>query len=208
MMSVLVLTAAASSSVAAFRADFPSATLTESPAGGRLTSASGFEARGLGADPEGAARAFLDRYGAAFGIAGRQKLALGDAAESGEPPRRVRFERRIDGLPVFDGDVVLAVDAANAVILVNTSDVPPNTSGQFRISKQSAIRAALKALKNPKTSDPPRAVRGWKAVGSALRPVWRVDVAAEQPPGEWRSFVDAQTGKVVLRRDLRTTAGH
>ena len=206
MISALALLAAASSAVAAFRADFPGASVTESPAGGRLTNASGFEARGLGADPESAARAFLDKYGAAFGIAGRQKLALGDAAHSGEPPRRIRFERRIDGLPVFDGDVILALDASNAVILVNTSDVPPKISGQFRISKKSAIGAAQKALKNPKTSAPPRAVRGWKAAGSAVRPVWRVDLAAEQPPGEWRSFVDAETAKVLLRRDLRTTA--
>ena len=73
-MNALLLAAATSSAVAAFRADFPGASVVESRSGGRLTNASGFEARGLGGNPEAAARAFLERYGAAFGISRKQRL--------------------------------------------------------------------------------------------------------------------------------------
>ena len=97
-MTAILLIAAASSAVAGFRSDFPGASVIESPSGGRLTNASGFEARGLGPDPEKAARAFLARYGAAFGISPRQDLVLGDATPAGHAGR-VRMERRIDGLP-------------------------------------------------------------------------------------------------------------
>ncbi len=119
---------------------------------------------------------------------------------------RVRFERQMDGLPVFDGDVVVGVDAMNSVILVNCSDVPAEISGHFRLSRRGAIRAAMKALPGVITSDSPRVARGWKAIGSVIRPVWRVDFTAERPPGDWRSYVDAETGKVVLRTDLRSSA--
>jgi len=202
-MIAMLLAAAASSGIAAFRADFPGASVVESPSGGRLTSASGFEARDLGESPQAAARAFLVRYGAAFGISRKQRLVLRDAAPEGQLGR-VRFGRKIDGLPVFDGDIVVGVAAGNAVILVNASDVPGATSGRFRVSRKTAIRLALKELPKLTTSNSPRACRGWKAVGSALRPAWRVDLTAERPPGDWRTYVDAQTGKVVLRTNRRS----
>jgi Zn-dependent metalloprotease len=205
-MSALVLLAAAGSAVAAFRADFPAASVIESPSGKQLTSSSGFEARGLGANPQEAATAFLARYGAAFGIAGRQRVAVADAAPPGGLGR-VRFERRIDGLPVFDADVVVGVDAASSVILVNTSQVPAKISGRFRLSKKAAIRAAVKAVGGPAPTDSPRAARGWRATASAIRPAWRVDFVSVQPPGDFRTYVDAETGKVLLRKDLRSTAG-
>lgn len=200
MNAVLVL-AAAGAAVLAFRADFPAASVVVGPSGG-VTSASGFEARRLGDGPEAAARAFLARYGGAFGITGKQRIVMRDAPPPGQLVR-VRFGREINALPVFDGDLVLAVDAANSVILVNGSDVPKATSGRFRISKKAAIRAAMKAMPGLTASDSPRAERGWKAVGRTLRPVWRVEFVASRPAGDWRSYVDAETGKVVLRANVR-----
>lgn len=70
-----------------FRAAFPAASTTESPAGGRLTHASRFEARGLGRTPEAAARAFLARYGAAFGVGPRERLVARGAPAPGRSGR-------------------------------------------------------------------------------------------------------------------------
>ena len=39
----------------------------------------------------------------------------------------------------------------------------------------------------------------------AGRPVWRVDVIATKPSGAFRCYVDAETGKVLLRTDLRAS---
>jgi Zn-dependent metalloprotease len=117
----------------------------------------------------------------------------------------VRFERTIDGLALFDGDVVVGVDARNAVMLVNCTDVPTQVQGRASISRKAAIRAAKAAITGLETSDAPRTQRGWRAVGRVIRPVWRVDFTGARPLGDWRSYVDAQTGRVLLRLDLRTS---
>ena len=189
-----------------FRAAFPEASTIESPAGGHLTQASGFEARGLGATAEASARAFLSRYGAAFGIGPHEKLVARGAPAPGRSGP-VRFERHIHGMPVFDGDLTVGVNAANAVILVNASRAPAETSGIVRISRKAAIRAAKAAMPGLESTDDPRTARGWRGFGRVLRPVWRVDFVASRPAGDWRSYVDAETGKVLLRIDLRASGG-
>ncbi len=185
-----------------FKADFPAASMIESPAGGRLTNASGFEAPDLGDTPETAARAFLTRYGTAFGVAEWEVLMTRGAPSPGQSGP-VRFERCIDGLPLFDGDVVVGMDGKNTVILVNGTDVPAQVQGRARISRKAAIRAAKAGISGLAMSDAPRAERGWRAAGLVIRPVWRVDFTAARPPGDWRTYVDAETGKVLIRVDLR-----
>ena len=205
MISLLLAATLGPGSPTDFRAAFPTASIVESPAGGRLTHASGFEALGLGDTPAATARAFLAKYGTAFGISPRQEfVARGTPAPS--QPGAVRFERRIDGLLVFDADVVVGVNAANAVILVNSTDIPAEVKGRARISRRAAIRAAKTAIPGLETSDVPRTERGWRAAGHVIRPVWRVDFTAARPPGDWRTYVDAETGKVLMRVDLRANA--
>jgi len=200
--AVLLAAGLGAGSAAEFKAAFPSASTIESPAGGRLIHASGFRASDPEETPEAAARAFLTKFGAAFGIGPRQQLiARGTPAHDQAGP--VRFERHIDGSPVFDGDVVVGLDTTNAVILVNCADVPPRLAGRARISRNAAIRAAKAAMPGLRTSDAPRAERGWRAAGDVIRPVWRVDFAATRPLGDWRTYVDAATGKVLLRTNLR-----
>jgi Zn-dependent metalloprotease len=196
-MIAALLAAVASS----FTADFPQATVIESASHGRLTNASGFSAGGLGNTPEAAALAFLARYGAAFGISSKQQLVVRGGGTA------LHVERQIDGLPVFDGEVVVGLSANNAVILVNSADVPGETSGRFRYSRRAAARAAAKGLAGTVIQETPRAVRGWKVAGPTVRPVWRVDLATEHPAGEWRTFVDAETGAVLSRTNLRSYGG-
>ena len=61
----------------------------------------------------------------------------------------MRFERRIEKLPVFDADVIVGVDATSAVILVNAADVPPEVQGRHRKSRSAAVRAARAAIPGP-----------------------------------------------------------
>jgi Zn-dependent metalloprotease len=205
MISLLLAATLGPGAPADFKAAFPAASIIESPAGGRLTHVSGFEAPGLGDTPEAAARAFLAKYGTAFGINLRQQLVARGTPAPGQAAA-VRFERRIDGSPVFDADVVVGVNAAYAVILVNSTDIPGEVKGRARISRRAAIRAAKVAIPGLETSDVPRTERGWRAVGHVIRPVWRVDFTAARPPGDWRTYVDAEAGKVLLRVDLRANA--
>jgi Zn-dependent metalloprotease len=186
----------------AFTSAFPAAETSVSPSGGRLTHASGFRVDGLGDTPEAAARAFLTRHGAAFGIGADQRLLLTYATQAGTFGA-VRFSRHIGGLPVFDGGVTVGVDAQGGVVLVNAGDVPEAVSGRFRISKKTAVARARAAFPGLETADTPRADRGWRGAGKTVRPVWRVDFMASHPPGDWRTFVDADTGKVIQRMNLR-----
>ncbi len=203
-MTALILAALLGHGPAEFQAAFPAATLSRAPSGERLTGASGFEAGGLGRTPVRAARAFLARYGGAFGVSPRQELRLLSATPAGRPGA-VRFERRVGGLPVFGGDVVVGVDGHAAVVLVNTADVPPRASGRWRLARKAAVAAAAAELPG-KAAGRARTARGWRALGDTLRPVWRVDLATRAPTGEWRSDVDAETGKVLFRADLRVDA--
>ena len=200
----LVAAAALSGGAAAFQAAWPDASVIASADGSRLIHASAFEAPGLGDSPESAAAAFLEKYASAFGIGARQKLVAIDHPAPG-PAVVVHFERRIDGLPVFDGGVTVGLNAANAVIVVNSADVPIAVSGRARVSRKEAIRLAKAATPKLVTSDVPRAERGWRAAGKTVRPVWRVDFTATRPKGDWRSYVDAETGKVLQRIDLRNS---
>lgn len=206
MISKLLLAAfLASGSAADFQAAYPGASTIPSAAGGRLTSAHEFRAPDLGDSPEAAARAFLTRYGRAFGLTRRQELVTESAPAPGQPGP-VRFSRRIDGRPVFDGDVVVGVDASNAVILVNAADVPPRATGRARLLRKTAIRAASKGL-TPAKEAAPLAERGWRSNGKVIRPVWRVDLVTSQPAAHLRTYVDAETGAVLFRTDLRSTGG-
>jgi Zn-dependent metalloprotease len=195
----------AAQTAASFKADFPHATVVETPEG-MLTSASGFDAHGLGPSPEAAARAFLEKYGPAFGVTPDQKLVLRDAAPPGKTGGRVRFERRLKGYPIFEADLVLGVNGTNDVILVNTSAVPAQSNGGFAMNKDQGIEAALNAIADRARDPRPRAARGWISIGSSLRPVWRVDLVAGLPQSDWRSYVDAENGKLLLRIDLRESA--
>jgi hypothetical protein len=198
----VVAAAVGSVAVSAFQGDFPTASVIESPSHAWLKHASGFEATGFGDGPEAAARGFLAKYGAAFGIGPRQELVKRGAPARGRPGP-VRFERRIDKLPVFDADVVVGIDANDAIVLVNAADVPADVEGHFRLSRNAATQAARGAIPRLEMADVPRAQRGWRAAGQAVRPVWRVHFVAIQPPGAFRVDVDAETGKVLFRTNLR-----
>jgi hypothetical protein len=200
-----LLLAFALGGAAGFQSAFPAAAVVKSAAGDRLTSATGFEAAGLGATPEAAARAFLERHGADFGLAPRHELRLRSAPRAGAPGA-VRFERRIEGRPLFGGDLVLGVDARGAITLVNATDVPARVTGRFRLGRKAAVAAAAGGVTGT-AEGAARAERGWRAFGGAVRPVWRVVHATRDPAGEWQSDVDAATGKVLFRTDLRVAEG-
>ncbi len=204
MRAVIGLVAALVAAAPSLRADFPSAQVTESP-GGRVTQITGFAYSRPGASPEATARAFLRKYAAAFGLFRRETLVAKRTLPAGTPGA-VAFERRIDGLPVFGGDVVVGVDAAGTVIAVNATDLPPRTRGRFELSRADAIEAARAALPGVEARGAPVTARGWYGQRDAIRPVWRVDLTAVKPPGDWRVYVDAETGTALFRMDRRVSA--
>ena len=105
MTTLMVLLLLEANQTQGFAQDNPGSELLQSP-DGQLVHASGFTADTGAQEPEDAARAFLTAYGDAFGITERQTLVVKGAPAAGEVGA-VQFERNIDGLPVFGGDLVV-----------------------------------------------------------------------------------------------------
>jgi Zn-dependent metalloprotease len=192
---LLALLVAASAS---FKSDFPAAKVKMDENGACIVSATSFNARGLGNTPEAAARAFLKRYAADFGITDDQKLLLQKSGSKG----KLRFERQIDGDPVFDGDIEVTVNGADSVTRVKAEPVPKESQGSFKLNKQQAIDAAVAATSEVARESHPKAVKGWRLQGLELKRVWQVEMIAGTPPNEWREYIDAQDGSLLAREPV------
>lgn len=204
--TALLLSILAATPVERFARAFPGSERIATGDGTRLLHASGFLAAPAAAGPVEAARAFLASEGAAFGVSPAQELVLRGAPLAGRP-EAVRFERRVGGLPVFGGDLVVGVDGGNRVFAVNAADVPAAAAGRHAIGEAAARAAALASFPGGARGAGPAAVTpGWRRLLSSLRAVYRVDFVAAQPPGDWRIFVDGETATPLFREDLRAYA--
>jgi hypothetical protein len=175
-----------------------SAALT-TPDGARLVHASGFSFDTGLARPADAAAAFLAVHGAAFGVTDRHALDLLSRVPAG-PVGAVHVGRSIDGLPVFGGDLVVGV-SGGAVFLVNAGDVPPAVAGSHALDPEAAAAAARAAVAGGSEPAAATVAAGWRALPGEVRAVYRVDLVTRRPFGDWRLWVDAETGAVLLRED-------
>ena len=205
LTAILVASIAVANPVESFVRENPAARLIRSADGSSLVHASGFLAETGAARPEEAARAFLRSHGAAFGIANDQALV-----RKGAPPvagaAAIRFERTFQGLPVFGADLVVGVDAQNRIFLVNSGNVAPATWDRHLLGEAQAFGSAVSSFaRGARGVEAVSVTAGWKAVAGALHAVYRVDFVARQPAGDWRVFVDAQTGRALFRAPLRSS---
>ena len=194
--------------IAALAAAAPARALEEDPPDGTAHLATRLpppERPGLREGPAAAARAWLASRSGDVGLVGAE-LTL----EVSPPPGvagAVRFRRSIAGLPVLNGSVHVALDAAGAVRGLRAGGGASSTSGRFALDGGAAARAAAAALGGTAPLRRGPVVRpGWWAVGGVARAVYEVEHASEEPEGEWRSTVDAETGRVLFREDLRLHA--
>ncbi len=202
LATLLVSLAVAAHATDRFVEAHPASSRVASADGQRLVHASGFLAQ-TGGTPEDAARAFLWAYGAAFGVTDRQVLVLKGAPSLGDVGA-VRFERTIDGLPVFGGDLVVGVDSLRRVFLVNATDIGPSVSGRHGLDEAAALRAAVASFADAvRGAGPATVAAGWRAFGNSARAVYRVDFIAEHPAGDWRVYVDGESGKALFPENLR-----
>jgi Zn-dependent metalloprotease len=205
-MFVLSLVAAGTIPLERFVQAHPASRRIVSPDGKRLVHASGFLSEATGRPPADAARAFLAAHGAAFGVTARQVLVLEGAPVAGRVSA-VHFRRTIDGLPIFGGDLVVGVDVEGRVFVVNGADVSADVSGQHVLGENGARRAAVASFPEGVQGETPVAVAaGWSTFGPSMRAVYRVDFIARNPVGDWRVFVDAETGRMLFRENLRFNA--
>lgn len=175
-----------------------------SAAGGVLTREF---ARGEAA-PEAIAQAFLQQYGALFGIAdpATQLQQVGVETDA-VGNRQVRYQQMAKGLVVFGADLLVHVTADGAVAVANGYTVP-NAVAIDQTPTVTAAGAAAIAQKALGVADASVAERSlvWlnpglitdEASNTYLTFRLRVDSPSQPHLAEWL-FVDAQTGDVRFR---------
>ncbi|MCB9378370.1 MAG: M36 family metallopeptidase, partial [Holophagales bacterium] len=168
-----------------------------------MLSAPGFH--GDAGDPVATARAYLAFDAARLGISG----ATDEAAlpvrfvRAGKAATVVRFEQRLDGIKVHDGEIAVAVGPRGDVSYVASSyraalGAPVNA---VRLDGAAALDAALAHLGGAKATTLALEPRVYAAADGA-RHVWRalIDPRGE-PEGEWEILVDAESGAILRAED-------
>ncbi len=190
-----------------------------------LTRAGRYLATGLPDDPVAAARRWISQN---RGLLGLSAAAAGDLELLNSAPmgagRALLLRQRFDGLPA-GRDGLLVVGVTEGKVAYVSSSLARNTtlSGETRLSSEEALRAAATAAGiEPGALSGERVQGGWTVfdAGSLTHPARARLVAVPTPtdgarvawetelidnvaePTGFASFVDAETGEVLIRESL------
>jgi bacillolysin len=176
---------------------------------------------GTGASPVAAARAFVDRYGPAFGAGGPGQDSLQvvgtrrpDTPEGGGAAATVRLQQTHEGIPVLAGELNVQLDAENRVLSAAGELLPhPELDTTPTLAAHEAEETARRSVARNGGVD----VAALSAAASELwihnpvllggpgldlnRLVWRTEITADEPPVRELVLVDAHSGAVVLSID-------
>ena len=164
-----------------------------------------------GASPEQAARAYLARCGALFGISNPSAQLKTQANKSSSRHASTRFQQVHAGIPVLGGEMIVMVDKRNNISSVSNHtlpDVKVNTAPRIdaETARQNAINATAKKYKlNPKqlsAAQPQLQIYNPVLMRSAkgeTQLVWRTEVTQNEL-SDIREFVliNAARGSIAL----------
>lgn len=168
------------------------------------------------ASPQAIARAFLDRYGASFGI--RDQAAELRVRSSGPPSgaggrSTVRFQQVHRGVPVLGGELIVNLDREGNALSVSGEVLPaPDVPVTPLVTGRRAQRVARGVVAKSRDAAPGRLdateptlwIHDARLLGGPGLPVprlvWRMDVTGAGPIDEM-VLVDARLGNIVLHFD-------
>lgn len=167
---------------------------------------------GSAAGPRGAARAFLEEYGAALGVETSTSDATGlDLLSTSAGGHLVRAQQEVAGLPVVAGEVVVSLDRTGGLVSMAGETTSARDAAATVVAQRRAVGTAVSAVAaahraDDRTLEPVSSGR-WlydpALVGvvdpAGTRPVWRVEVRG--PGIRDLVLVDAARGGVALRVD-------
>jgi len=175
---------------------------------------------GAGRDqPEVAARAYLQAYGALFGLRDQaRELARTRLRSTADGRTVLRFQQTLDGIPVFGGEMIVHLDARMRLLVALGEILPWEAPrGAPQIAPETAVSRAKEAVAKysgvaPEALDataPELWVYNPVLIGAPGPPdtrlVWRFEVRAADPPVRDLVLVDAASGALALRFSLLTT---
>jgi hypothetical protein len=167
------------------------------PGDGAARMAVGLDVTGEGG-AEAVARAYLSREASTFGLFADDQLALIRSS-----PEHLVFERRRAGAPILDANITASFDARGHLTLVHVGRNVPPAKGSFLVDLTTAQAIALRGIENASVLE---ARAAWRNEGYALRPVYFVRVVQPAPWDVLRTFVDAQTGRLLGRHTEKMSA--
>ncbi len=158
------------------------------------------------------AAAFVNRYGAGFGLQAGQHTAVAQVQSGPGGHTIVRFQQQIGGVPVMGGDVTVVVDGDGRVITASgeaPAAAPTSTNASVSSAQASAtaLQVAADRTGTPAAELAVARAELWyfdpRVLGVAgrgeLRLTWWVTIAGAASGTELESvFVDAADGQVVF----------
>jgi len=188
-----------------FTQSFPAARTIPARFGG-LEVASGLAAPRAAADDEENARRFLAAQGEPFGAGPGADLetvrVLGAPGQGGS----ALFRRRVNGLPVFGGEIGVSWRPDGAITAVSGSQaLATEPAESFAVDAPQAQLAALDDL-GPSVGAA-SAAQGWFEHQGQLFPAWRITAETALSRGPFHAYVDGLTGLLLYRVSLRHDAG-
>ncbi|WP_349330133.1 M4 family metallopeptidase [Actinopolymorpha sp. B9G3] len=181
--------------------------------GGTIERPQGITAK---AKPEAAAEAHLTRYASAFGVQS-EELSLAKATDLGDGSA-VRFDRSVDGIDVFGGQVVVSLDSLNNLeFIVGETGGKPQRSfptldlfGESKLANAAkqvvARREKLGSTSGLEVESEGRAWYDGKVLGvpdaKGIEPVYSYKVHSENLDISYQVLVNAATRKTEIAYSL------
>ena len=157
--------------------------------------------------PERAAREFLLSMTDGFRITSPGTSLRTDDVQQVISGSHVRFTQTYQGIPVFRGDVVVSLDAANSVTMVVSNfkesvRIPSITPSLSDVAAVQLARTRV-GIKGRTTGQPDKAVlMVYRTESGVDHLAYQILMSNEDPLGDWQVFVDANTGDVLSIEDL------
>lgn len=203
-LALLVLFAAPAMAAPTAPAELPCAQMT-------VDAASGWPATlrdcRFDADPAASAddiaRAFLQANHAALGLDQTLSSLRLASTRHGLSSSHVVFQQTAAGRPVYGAWLAVHLDAAGQVQVVHNRTRPDLVvpAGVPAISAFDAVQRARAAIQfgAPRANSPAPELVVLPMSDDEGRLVWRVQIAAAQPQGDWEVLLDAADGQVIKR---------
>ena len=153
-------------------------------------------------------RTFVSQNAKELGLDGNAtELVVKDTRET-LTGRYVDMEQRLDGIPIIDGRVQLTVNDQGAVQSVarDVVDVPTVAAASVKKTATIAPKVAEDIVwKDLKVTgeflEQPTTDKAYLNENNVLTLVYVVKVAVSKPFGYWEYYVDADSGRIISKRD-------
>ncbi|MEH7612832.1 M36 family metallopeptidase [Gottfriedia acidiceleris] len=160
------------------------------------------------------ARTVADQYLKEHGYKYNLKEDLSDlnvvTVINSEKGSYVRYQQTIEGAPVFSNQLTVTLNQSGKILLV-VSDYAPYKSVEKIKNKISKEDAESNALKNIGAKDKGNWAKNSKEFGFIVEdgvaiPIYRVVVHTDEPFGAWETYIHAENGKLLKKRNLNQRA--